>query len=96
MQEFLKEEPYSAEDIEEIINEKLGVVFATSPSSLDVLRAAKHFKLHQVTLLLQNRMLLYGLRRPFNIFLKQCFSELLTCTQRLNASMLSKIPYRQT
>ncbi|KAG6394779.1 hypothetical protein SASPL_145369 [Salvia splendens] len=47
IKEYLKEEPYSAEDIEEIISEKLVVVFATSPSSLDVLRAAKHFKLHQ-------------------------------------------------
>ncbi|KAI3459201.1 hypothetical protein Pfo_015864 [Paulownia fortunei] len=47
VKEFLKEEPYSAEDIEEIINEKLQAVFANSPSSLDVLRAAKHFKLHQ-------------------------------------------------
>ncbi|KAG8372853.1 hypothetical protein BUALT_Bualt12G0110200 [Buddleja alternifolia] len=48
VKEYLKEEPYSAEDIEEVINEKLQTVFANSPSSLDVLRAAKHFKLHQV------------------------------------------------
>ncbi|KAL0290250.1 UNVERIFIED_CONTAM: Galactokinase [Sesamum angustifolium] len=47
LQEFLKEEPYSSEEIEQIINEKLPTVFANSPSSLDVLRAAKHFKLHQ-------------------------------------------------
>lgn len=46
--EFLNEEPYCAEDIEKITEEKLKVVFANSPSSLDVLRAAKHFKLHQV------------------------------------------------
>lgn len=50
IQEFLKEEPYSAEDIEAIINEKLQTVFADSPSSLDVLNAAKHFKLYQVKL----------------------------------------------
>ncbi|CAA0824122.1 Galactokinase [Striga hermonthica] len=47
VKEFLKEEPYSSNDIEEIIKEKLHAVFANSPTSLDVLRAAKHFKLHQ-------------------------------------------------
>ncbi|CAA3007400.1 galactokinase-like [Olea europaea var. sylvestris] len=47
VKEFLNEEPYCAEDIEKITEEKLKVVFANSPSSLDVLRAAKHFKLHQ-------------------------------------------------
>lgn len=47
-QEFLKNEPYSAEEIEKITEEKLETVFAASPSSLDVLRAAKNFKLHQV------------------------------------------------
>ncbi|XP_073138834.1 galactokinase [Henckelia pumila] len=47
VKELLKEEPYSTEDIENITNEKLQTIFANSPSSLDVLRAAKHFKLHQ-------------------------------------------------
>ncbi|CAI9776766.1 unnamed protein product [Fraxinus pennsylvanica] len=47
VKEFLNEEPYSAEDIEKITEEKLRVIFTNSPSSLDVLRAAKHFKLHQ-------------------------------------------------
>ncbi|PIN10606.1 Galactokinase [Handroanthus impetiginosus] len=47
VKEFLKEEPYSAEDIEKITNKKLQVIFANSPTSLDVLKAAKHFKLHQ-------------------------------------------------
>lgn len=47
VKELLKEEPYSAEDIENITNEKLQTIFTNSPSSLDVLRAAKHFKLHQ-------------------------------------------------
>ncbi|XP_073308911.1 galactokinase-like [Primulina huaijiensis] len=47
VKELLKEEPYSAEDIENITNEKLQAIFAGSPSSLDVLRAANHFKLHQ-------------------------------------------------
>ncbi|KAL8490534.1 hypothetical protein ACS0TY_022525 [Phlomoides rotata] len=47
VKEFLKEEPYTAEDIEAIINEKLQTVFANSFSSLDVLKVAKHYKLHQ-------------------------------------------------
>ncbi|KAL6526469.1 galactokinase [Orobanche gracilis] len=47
VKEFLKEEPYNGKDIEEIIKEKLEAVFANSPSSLDVLRATNHFKLHQ-------------------------------------------------
>ncbi|XP_051129457.1 galactokinase-like [Andrographis paniculata] len=47
VKEFLKEEPYSVEDIEAIVNEKLQSIFSESPSSLDVLRAAKDFKLHQ-------------------------------------------------
>ncbi|KZV58713.1 galactokinase [Dorcoceras hygrometricum] len=47
VKELLKQEPYSTEDIENITNEKLQTIFANSPSSLDVLRAAKHFKLHQ-------------------------------------------------
>ncbi|CAI9771113.1 unnamed protein product [Fraxinus pennsylvanica] len=45
--EFLNEEPYSAEDIEKVTEEKLEAIFSNSSSSLDVLRAAKHFKLHQ-------------------------------------------------
>lgn len=47
VKENLKEEPYSAEDIEKITEEKLETIFAKSPTSLDVLRAAKHYKLHQ-------------------------------------------------
>ncbi|PIA52431.1 hypothetical protein AQUCO_01000361v1 [Aquilegia coerulea] len=45
--ELLKEEPYTAEDIEKLIEESLTTVFGSSQSSLDVLRAAKHFKLFQ-------------------------------------------------
>lgn len=48
LKEFLKEEPYTAEEIEIITEEKLTSIFEDSPTSLDVLRAAKHFKLHQV------------------------------------------------
>ncbi|KAJ4836089.1 galactokinase [Turnera subulata] len=47
VKEYLKEEPYSAEDIEKITEEKLTSIFSDSQSSLDVLNAAKHFKLHQ-------------------------------------------------
>lgn len=47
-QEHLKEEPYSAEDIEKVINEKLQTIFANSQTSLDVIKAAKSYKLHQV------------------------------------------------
>lgn len=47
VKENLKEEPYSADDIEKITEEKLETIFAKSPTSLDVLRAAKHYKLHQ-------------------------------------------------
>ncbi|KAL9407606.1 hypothetical protein AB3S75_046195 [Citrus x aurantiifolia] len=47
VKEFLHEEPYMAKDIEKIIEEKLSSIFANSSSSLDVLNAAKHYKLHQ-------------------------------------------------
>lgn len=47
VKELLHEEPYTAEEIEKIIGESLTSVFASSATSLDVLRAAKHFKLFQ-------------------------------------------------
>ncbi|XP_027120984.1 galactokinase [Coffea eugenioides] len=47
VKELLKEEPYSAEDIEKITDKSLEDIFAASPTSLDVLRVAKHYKLHQ-------------------------------------------------
>ncbi|XP_010671022.2 galactokinase [Beta vulgaris subsp. vulgaris] len=47
VKENLKEEPYTAEDIEKITNESLPSIFSDSPSSLDVLKAAQHYKLHQ-------------------------------------------------
>ncbi|PIA60990.1 hypothetical protein AQUCO_00300482v1 [Aquilegia coerulea] len=47
VKELLKEDPYTAEDIEKITEESLTIIFGDSPSSLDVLRAAKHFKLFQ-------------------------------------------------
>ncbi|XP_028122377.1 galactokinase-like [Camellia sinensis] len=49
VKELLSEEPYTAEDIEKIIEENLQSVFADSQSSLDVLKAATHYKLFQVT-----------------------------------------------
>lgn len=48
LKELLKEDPYTTEEVEEIIEENLPTVLVNSPSSLDVLKAAKHFKLHQV------------------------------------------------
>ncbi|XP_026435636.1 galactokinase-like isoform X2 [Papaver somniferum] len=48
VKEFLKEDPYTAEDIHEIIQKNMESVFSSSSSSLDVLKAAKHFKLFQV------------------------------------------------
>ncbi|KAL5700797.1 N-acetylgalactosamine kinase [Ranunculus cassubicifolius] len=47
VKELLKEEPYTAEEIEKITSEDLTSVFGDSPSSLDVIRVAKHFKLFQ-------------------------------------------------
>ncbi|KAF3676173.1 Galactokinase [Capsicum annuum] len=47
LQVLLHEEPYTNEEIENITKEKLETIFATSPTSLDVLRAAKCYKLHQ-------------------------------------------------
>ncbi|CAI0467521.1 unnamed protein product [Linum tenue] len=47
VKEFLKEEPYTAEEIEKITGEKLLTTFGNSASSLEVLKAAKNFKLHQ-------------------------------------------------
>lgn len=49
-QEFLSEKPYTAEDIEKITGQKLQTIFASSPSSLDVAKAAKDYKLYQVTI----------------------------------------------
>lgn len=50
LQVLLHEEPYTNEEIENITKEKLETIFATSPTSLDVLRAAKCYKLHQVSI----------------------------------------------
>uniref|UniRef100_A0A1D1ZJE9 Galactokinase n=1 Tax=Anthurium amnicola TaxID=1678845 RepID=A0A1D1ZJE9_9ARAE len=47
VKEFLNEKPYTAEEIEEITEEDLPSILGNSPTSLDVLRAAKHFKLFQ-------------------------------------------------
>ncbi|XP_068659747.1 galactokinase-like [Aristolochia californica] len=45
VKEFLNEGPYTAEDIENITEEGLPLVLENSPTSLAVLKAAKHFKL---------------------------------------------------
>lgn len=50
LQEFLKEEPYNAQEVEKITQKDLPSILCENPTSLDVLKAAKHFKLHQVLL----------------------------------------------
>lgn len=47
VKEYLKEEPYTAAEIEKITGESLQSIFASSSSSLDVLKAAKDYKLFQ-------------------------------------------------
>ncbi|KAJ3703812.1 hypothetical protein LUZ61_007517 [Rhynchospora tenuis] len=47
VKELLHEEPYTAEDIEKITEESLTSIFKNSQTSLDVLQAAKNFKLFQ-------------------------------------------------
>ena len=54
LQELLKEEPYTVNEIEKITGENLDSIFHNSASSLDVLKAAKHFKLYQVCNLLSS------------------------------------------
>ncbi|GMJ14059.1 GALACTOSE KINASE 1 [Hibiscus trionum] len=47
VKEFLKEEPYTAEEVEKITEKGLPSILCDNPTSLDVLKAAKNFKLHQ-------------------------------------------------
>ncbi|CAN6981740.1 unnamed protein product [Brassica oleracea var. botrytis] len=47
VKEYVKEEPYTAEEIEKIAEEKLTSILNNDPTSLAVLNAATHFKLHQ-------------------------------------------------
>ncbi|KAH0933918.1 hypothetical protein HID58_011035, partial [Brassica napus] len=47
VKEYLKEEPYTPEEIEKIGEEKLPSILNNDPTSLAVLNAATHFKLHQ-------------------------------------------------
>ncbi|CAN7117093.1 unnamed protein product [Brassica rapa subsp. narinosa] len=47
VKEYLKEEPYTPEEIEKIVEEKLPSILNNDPTSLAVLNAATHFKLHQ-------------------------------------------------
>lgn len=48
VQEYLKEEPYTAEEIEAVTGEKLTSFLNINSSYLDVIKAAKQYKLHQV------------------------------------------------
>ncbi|CAN6809582.1 unnamed protein product [Brassica oleracea] len=47
VKEYLKEEPYTVEEIEKIAEEKLTSILNNDHTSLAVLNAATHFKLHQ-------------------------------------------------
>ncbi|KAI4335005.1 hypothetical protein L6164_013694 [Bauhinia variegata] len=47
VKEFLKEEPYTAEEIEKITGEKLTSFLSSNSAYLDVIKVAKHYKLHQ-------------------------------------------------
>jgi len=51
LQKLLLEEPYTAEEIEKITGESLTSIFKSSQTSLDVIKAAKHYKLFQVDFL---------------------------------------------
>ncbi|GMP54787.1 hypothetical protein CsSME_00019837 [Camellia sinensis var. sinensis] len=48
VKELLSEEPYRAENIEKITEENLQSIFADSPTSSDVLKVARLYKLFQV------------------------------------------------
>ncbi|RDX87546.1 Galactokinase, partial [Mucuna pruriens] len=47
IKEFLKEEPYTVEEIEKITDEKLTSIFRNNPIYLNVIKAAEYYKLHQ-------------------------------------------------
>ncbi|KAE9609997.1 hypothetical protein Lal_00006175 [Lupinus albus] len=47
VKEYLKEEPYTAEEIEKITGEKLTSILGKNAAYVDVIKAAKHYKLHQ-------------------------------------------------
>jgi N-acetylgalactosamine kinase len=47
VEKFLHEAPYNTEEIEVILEEKLTTIMKKSPTTLAVLAAATHFKLHQ-------------------------------------------------
>ncbi|XP_028112566.1 galactokinase-like isoform X4 [Camellia sinensis] len=49
VKELLSEEPYRAENIEKITEENLQSIFADSPTSSDVLKVARLYKLFQMT-----------------------------------------------
>ncbi|GMP54786.1 hypothetical protein CsSME_00019837 [Camellia sinensis var. sinensis] len=51
VKELLSEEPYRAENIEKITEENLQSIFADSPTSSDVLKVARLYKLFQVWIL---------------------------------------------
>ncbi|XP_028112578.1 galactokinase-like isoform X6 [Camellia sinensis] len=52
VKELLSEEPYRAENIEKITEENLQSIFADSPTSLDVLKVARLYKLFQAYMMI--------------------------------------------
>ncbi|XP_026442886.1 galactokinase-like [Papaver somniferum] len=77
IKEFLKEKPYTTGEIEEIIQESLESVFSSSSSSLDVLKATKHFKL------LQRASHVYSEAKRVYAF-KEAVSSKLRCAHLVN------------
>ncbi|KAK7338674.1 hypothetical protein VNO77_19299 [Canavalia gladiata] len=47
VKEFLKEEPYTDEEIEKVIEEKLTTIFSSNPIYMDVIKVAENYKLRQ-------------------------------------------------
>ncbi|OIV95270.1 hypothetical protein TanjilG_07426 [Lupinus angustifolius] len=47
VKEYLKEEPYTVEEIEKITGEKLTSFLGNNAAYVDVIKAAKQYKLHQ-------------------------------------------------
>jgi len=79
LQKLLHEEPYTAEEIEKITGESLTSVFKSSQTSLDVIKAAKHYKLFQVDFL----PLKFAILKPSKFCYSQYFFLKKTAIPRL-------------
>lgn len=98
LQEYLKEEPYTAEEIEKIVEEKLPSILNNDPTSLAVLNAATHFKLHQVNINVQTCRILFSFfPSPNNkTILTIIDRELPTFIPKPGESMVLRTPSIQT